>query len=72
MGIIKTGKAPMPVGPYSQAVRVGDFLFVSGQGPLDPTTMKTVAPDIESHTKQTFENVKAILAAAELQMGNVV
>jgi len=60
------------VGPYSQAVRAGDFLFVSGQGPLDPTTRKTVAADIESQTKQTIENVKAILTAAELQLGNVV
>jgi len=60
------------VGPYSQAVRAGDFLFVSGQGPLDPTTGKTVAADIESQTKQTIENVKAILTAADLQLGNVV
>ncbi len=61
----------MPVGPYSQAVRAGNFLFVSGQGPLDPVTMKTVASDIESQTKQTIENVKAILTAAELQIDNV-
>jgi 2-iminobutanoate/2-iminopropanoate deaminase len=72
LDIIKTRKAPTPVGPYSQAVRAGDFLFVSGQGPLDPTTGKTVAADIESQTKQTIENVKAILTAADLQLGNVV
>jgi 2-iminobutanoate/2-iminopropanoate deaminase len=72
LDIIKTGKAPTPVGPYSQAVRAGDFLFVSGQGPLDPITRKTVAADVESQTKQTIENVKAILTAAELQLGNVV
>ncbi len=61
----------MPVGPYSQAVRAGDFLFVSGQGPLDPVTKKTVASDIESQTMQTIENVKAILTAAGLQIDNV-
>jgi 2-iminobutanoate/2-iminopropanoate deaminase len=72
LDIIKTGSPPAPVGPYSQAVRAGDFLFVSGQGPLDPTTRKTVAGGIESQTKQVIENLKAILTAANLVLGNVV
>jgi 2-iminobutanoate/2-iminopropanoate deaminase len=72
LNVIKTERSPLPVGPYSQGIRAADFLFVSGQGPLDPTTRKTVAGDIESHTKQTIENVKAILTAAEMTLGNVV
>jgi 2-iminobutanoate/2-iminopropanoate deaminase len=72
LNVIKTERSPLPVGPYSQGILAGDFLFVSGQGPLDPTTRKTVPGDIESQTKQTIENVKAILTAAEMTLGNVV
>ena len=72
MNVIKTERSPLPVGPYSQGIRAGDFLFVSGQGPLDPTTRKTVAGGIELQTKQAIENVKAILTAGDLVLGNVV
>jgi len=69
---IKTEKAPLPIGPYSQAIKAGNFLFVSGQPPLDPKTKKVTDGDIEIQTKQTIENVKAILAASGMSLGNVV
>lgn len=72
MRVIKTEKSPLPVGPYSQGIRVGDFLFVSGQGPLDPKTKKTVGVNVKSQTKRSIENVKAILAAAGMALANVV
>jgi len=72
MQVIKTEKAPLPVGPYSQAIRAGNFLFVSGQGALDPKTRRIVDGDIEAQTKQTIENVKAILIASGMSVSNVV
>ena len=72
MQVIKTEKAPLPVGPYSQAIRAGNFLFISGQGALDPKTRRTVDGDIEAQTKQTIENVKAILTASGMSVSNVV
>jgi 2-iminobutanoate/2-iminopropanoate deaminase len=65
-------KAPKPVGPYSQAVKVGKFLFVSGQLPIDPKEGKIVAMDIVSQTKQVMKNIKAILKAANYAMKDVV
>jgi 2-iminobutanoate/2-iminopropanoate deaminase len=70
--VVRTEKAPLPVGPYSQGIKAGNLLFVSGQGPLDPKIKKTVGLDIESQTKQTLENVKAILAAAGMTLESVV
>lgn len=70
--VVRTEKAPLPVGPYSQGIRAGNMLFVSGQGPLDPKIKKTVGLDIESQTKQTLENVKAILAAGGMTLESVV
>ena len=65
-------KAPKPVGPYSQAVKAGKFLFVSGQVPIDPKEGKIVATDIVSQTKQVMENIKLILEAASYSMKDVV
>jgi len=58
--------------PLAQAVRAGNLLFVSGQGPLDPQTREVVSPDIREQTRQTLTNLKRILAAAGLTMANVV
>lgn len=69
---IKTQGAPKPLGPYSQGIRVGNLIFVSGQGPIDPTTGKITGADIETQTRQTLQNVKAIIEAAGLSLNNVV
>jgi len=58
--------------PLAQAIRAGNLLFVSGQGPLDPKTREVVSPDIREQTRQTLTNLKRILAAAGLTMANVV
>ncbi len=70
--IIYTDKAPAPIGPYSQAVLVGNTLYTSGQVALNPTTMELVMDDIETETKQVMENMKAVLAAADMDFTNVV
>ena len=70
--IIKTDKAPAPIGPYSQAVWAGDLLFISGQIALNPATMELVLDDIETETKQVMENMKAVLAAADMTFENVI
>ena len=62
--IIQTERAPQAVGPYSQAVRVGDTVYLSGQVPFDPATMQLVAGDIETQTRRVFENLKAVAEAA--------
>ena len=58
--------------PLAQAIRTGNLLFVSGQGPLDPKTREVVSPDIREQTRQTLANLSAVLAAAQLTMANVV
>ena len=58
--------------PLAQAVRTGNLLFVSGQGPLDPKTREVVSPNIREQTRQTLANLKSILTAAGLTMANVV
>ncbi|OPX19714.1 MAG: hypothetical protein BZ151_07795 [Desulfobacca sp. 4484_104] len=68
---ISTTQAPAAIGPYSQAVEVGDFLFLSGQIPLDPEG-KRVQGDIVVQTIQVLENIKAVLGAAGLSLGQVV
>jgi 2-iminobutanoate/2-iminopropanoate deaminase len=70
--IISTHEAPKPVGSYNQAVRVGKFLFVSGQLAIDPKEGKIVASDIKGQTERTMENTKAILKAAGYSLGDVV
>lgn len=70
--IIFTDKAPAPIGPYNQAVLVGNILYTSGQIALHPLTMELVLDDIETETKQVMENMKAVLEAADMTFGNVV
>lgn len=69
---IRTEKAPAPVGPYSQAVKAGNLLFLSGQIALDPATGQLVAGDVREHTKRIMENLKAVLEAAGASLDNVV
>ena len=70
--IIKPAKSPAAVGPYNQAVRVGDLLFCAGQIPILPETGHLIAGDIRAQTEQVLENVKAILEDQKLTLANVV
>lgn len=70
--IISTTKAPGAVGPYSQAVKVGNLIFTSGQIPLDPTTGELVGGDVKKATERALENVKAILEEAGTSLDKVV
>ncbi|WP_422104683.1 Rid family detoxifying hydrolase [Winogradskyella sp.] len=70
--IINTPNAPAPIGPYNQAVLIGNTLYTSGQIALDPETMELVTEYIEAETKQVMENMKAVLAAADMTFENVV
>ena len=70
--IIFTDKAPAPIGPYNQAVLVGNTLYTSGQIALNPATMELVLDNIETETKQVMENMKAVLEAADMTFENVV
>jgi len=69
---IRTADAPAPVGPYSQAIRSGDVVYVSGQIPLDPATGKKVEGEIEDEARQVLANLKAVLKAAGSGMDRVV
>jgi 2-iminobutanoate/2-iminopropanoate deaminase len=69
---IATSAAPAAIGPYSQAIRSGDTLYTSGQIPTDPTTGTFVPGGITEQTTQVLENLKAILAEAGLDLGQVV
>jgi 2-iminobutanoate/2-iminopropanoate deaminase len=69
--IIFTEKAPAPIGPYSQAVMVGNTLYTSGQIALNPSTTELVMDTIEAETEQVMENLKALLEAAEMTFENV-
>ena len=62
--IIRTDKAPKAIGPYSQAVRAGDTVYLSGQIPLDPATGELVTGDITVQTQRVFENLRAVCEAA--------
>jgi 2-iminobutanoate/2-iminopropanoate deaminase len=64
--IIFTEKAPAPIGPYNQAVLVGNMLYTSGQIAINPLTNELVLEDIETETEQVMENLKAVLEAAEM------
>ena len=70
--IINTLKAPQPIGPYSQAVLVGDVLYTSGQISLNPETGKLVKDSIDIETVQVMENLKAVLQAANMTFKNVI
>jgi 2-iminobutanoate/2-iminopropanoate deaminase len=70
--IVLTDKAPQPIGPYSQAVRVGEWLFCSGQIAIDPKDGQIHASDVEGQTKQVLENLKAVLEAGGAKCSTVV
>jgi len=72
MEIINTEKAPKAIGPYSQAVVANNLIFVSGQIPFVPATMKLVSDDIGEQTRQCIENIKAILESKNVSLSNVV
>ena len=70
--IIQTKQAPAAIGPYSQAISIGDFLFTSGQIALDPESGIFLSGEIEEETEQTLKNISAILRAGGLSLENVV
>lgn len=70
--VIFTDKAPLPVGPYSQAIKAGNTVYLSGQVPLDPATKKLVEGGIEAQTEQVMKNLCAVLEAAGCTFQNVV
>ena len=70
--VIHTDNAPKAIGPYSQAVKAGNMLFVSGQVPFVPETMEIVEGDVKAQTAQSLKNVQAILAEAGLDFSHVV
>lgn len=72
MKVIETKHAPKAIGPYSQAVMSSSTLYVSGQIPFDPKTMKAAGDDIQSQTKQSLMNILAIVEAAGLKKENIV
>lgn len=70
--VIYTDKAPKPIGPYSQAIKVGSWLFLSGQIPIDPRSGDIIEGDIEVQTRRVLENIKAILENAGFTLGDIV
>ena len=69
---IETSAAPKAIGPYSQGVRAGDYIFFSGQIPLDPDSGEVVGEDIATQTERVMANMEAVLAAADLDFDRVV
>src|SRR2546421_10305188 len=70
--IISTSDAPAAIGPYSQAIRAGDFLFCSGQIPLDPQSGQIVSDDIAAQTRRVLDNISGLLKSEGLSLGNVL
>lgn len=70
--IVKTSQAPAAIGPYNQAIRAGNLIFVSGQIPIDPRSGNIESVDIIGQTNQCFKNLKAILSEAGCQMDQIV
>lgn len=70
--VIKTDKAPAPIGPYNQAIKTGDLLFISGQIAIDPSTNELLEGDIKQETNQVMKNLQAILEEAGCGFSNVV
>ena len=70
--VIQTELAPAAIGPYSQAIRIGDFLYTSGQIALDPKSGKFLSGEIKEETEQTLRNISAILQADGLELENVI
>jgi 2-iminobutanoate/2-iminopropanoate deaminase len=69
---IQTNEAPAAIGPYSQAIRVGQFLYASGQIPLDPKTGEIVGTTIQEQTERVLQNIQAVLASAGASLANIV
>ncbi len=72
MEVIYTDKAPLAIGPYSQAVKVGNYIHTSGQIPIDPRTKEIVSGGIRQQTEQVLENLRLVLKAAGATLDNVV
>jgi 2-iminobutanoate/2-iminopropanoate deaminase len=72
MEVISSPDAPKAIGPYSQAIRAGKWLYTSGQVGLDPATGELVPGDFAAQVRRVFENLKAVLAAADMDFDNVV
>lgn len=70
--VINTDRAPAAIGPYSQAIKAGNTVYLSGQIPLDPTTMSLVSDDIEAQARQVFTNLKAVCEEAAGSLGEIV
>jgi len=70
--VIRTDKAGAPIGPYNQGIKAGGFVFVAGEKGIDPRTNKIVPGGIVAETRQTLENIKAILEAADSTLDNAV
>ncbi|WP_295159893.1 RidA family protein [uncultured Brachyspira sp.] len=70
--MIKTHKAPQTIGPYSQAVKSGNFIFASGQIPLDPVSGNMAENDIKKQTERVMENIKGLLESENLTMANII
>ena len=70
--IINTEDAPKPVGPYSQAVKAGNLIFISGQIPIDPKKDALVVGDFTAETRQVFDNIEAVCRAASIGLENIV
>lgn len=70
--IIKTDKAPAPIGPYNQAVKAGDLLFVSGQIAIDPATNELIVGTVKEEAHQAMKNIKAILDEAKITFEHIV
>lgn len=69
---ISTAEAPAAIGPYSQAIRHGDLLFISGQLPIDPSTSNLVEGDITVQTEQVLKNLSAVLKSAGMDLDNIL
>src|SRR5215469_10609608 len=69
---IQTSEAPAAIGPYSQAIRCGQFLYASGQIPLDPATGELVGTSIQEQTERVIQNIRAVLAGANASLAQVV
>lgn len=70
--IIETSEAPQPIGPYSQAVSAGGFLFLSGQIPINPQTGELISTEVKTQTRQVLKNLESVLSAAETTLQSVV
>ena len=69
---ISTDQAPAAIGPYSQAIRCGQFIYTAGQIPLDPTSGEIVGADVQAQTHQVLQNLRAVLTSAGSSLANVV